>query len=508
MFNFVIILLVLSGTVIFVLSIAAFQRRTSSLALSFAVSMLCAAIWNFGFAAEIISPTLSEKIIWANFQFIGIGFLPVAWLAIALIDTGQSRQTLRLIPALCAIPALTLIIIWTNSYHHLFRHNPFISTAGVPFPVLTNDYGLYFYAVHAPYGYFLFAAALFLLVRAWRRAPAIYRRQRFILFISLVLPLVVDVLYVFGIAPIPAFNLTPIMFSFSGILLGINILQFRFLDVLPLAYEATVNQMDVGVIVIDAAGQVSHLNPAAEKITGISIDQAIGMEARQLFSFLVSSATPTKDRTEIVIKQGEVENTYQLQRSPILQDQTLVGQVVTLNNITDLARLHQQVEKLSITDPLTGALNRRALDQSIEQEITRARRYRNKLSLILLDVDNFKEINDHFGHQTGDAILVAIVQTIRNKIRANDLIFRYGGDEFIALLIETDPAVALEIANRIRIELNQINPDGDHTPIRQVQASLGVAVYSPDDTLDSLLRRADQALYQAKAAGKDRAVLL
>jgi len=177
-----------------------------------------------------------------------------------------------------------------------------------------------------------------------------------------------------------------------------------------------------------------------------------------------------------------------------------------LNDIAERARLHEEIERLSFTEPLTGALNRRALTLNGEQEIQRCQRYLRNLSLILLDVDSFKAINDNYGHQCGDNILKAIVRVIRKIIRENNHIFRYGGDEFVVMLIETDTTEALEITKRIRRELALLSVNGGQDSPKQVSISLGVTGLTSDDSLENILHRADNALYQAKLAGKDQVV--
>lgn len=311
--------------------------------------MLCAGIWDFGFAAELISPTLAGKIFWANLQFLGITFLPVTWLTMALYITAQPRQNLRIIPGLTLIPFITNLILWTDPYHHLFRQSPTLNTINVPFPMLVNHYGTYFYAVHVPYGYLLFAITLFLLIRSWRQAPAVYRRQRSTLIITLILPLLTDTVYIFGITPIPNFNFTSIMFSFSGLLLSANVLYLRLLDVLPLAYEAAVNEMNVGAIVLDAQGRISHLNPAAAHITGLTNNQVVGIEARQCLPQLASLWDSASGHVEITIPRNTTAYTYQLQRTAIKKRQKVVGQVITLDDITErmqlIALLQREQEK-------------------------------------------------------------------------------------------------------------------------------------------------------------------
>ncbi|MHC1781698.1 MAG: histidine kinase N-terminal 7TM domain-containing protein [Anaerolineaceae bacterium] len=504
----VVLLLVLSGTIMAVLSISAFQRRSSQVAFSFAVSCLCAAVWDFGFAAEIISPMLGEKIFWANLQFLGISFLPVAWLSMTLITTAKPRQAQRIIPFLGLIPLVTNLIIWTDPSHHLFRLNPHINSVNVPFPVLVSNYGPFFYAVHAPYGYVLFAISLFLLIHAWRKASAVYRQQRLMLVLSLLFPLLIDFLYVTGISPIPAFNFTSIIFSISGLLIGINILSFHFLDVVPLAYEAAINEMNVGVIVLDSFGRVSHMNPAAERITSIVNDKITGYSARQEIHQLEPLWSSPNGSAEITIQMSGDARTYQFQTTEITnKSKQVAGEVVTINDITERVSLHRQVEELSITDELTEALNRRALNLYGEREILAANRYGRDLSIVMLDIDNFKEINDRFGHQFGDEVLRAVVKSMKKKVRVNDLVFRYGGDEFILFLIETDKDEAFKTAVRIREELAHLSQEFEESLSSGVLVSMGITGLGPDDNLETMLHRADRALYRAKADGKNKIVV-
>ncbi|MCX8061548.1 MAG: diguanylate cyclase [Anaerolineales bacterium] len=507
-YKLVLILLILSGMILLVLSIIASQRRSSPLWLPFTLTTLCAAIWNFGFAAEIISPTLDGKLFWANVQFIGIVFLPLAWLAMTMITTGQSPKTLRAVPFLGIVPALSLIIIWTNPYH-IFRQNPSINSIDVPFPVLVNNYGFYFFAVHAPYNYLLFIASFYLLFRSRRQGLVISRRQRSVLIASLALPLLVDTLYILDITPIPAFNFTSIFFTISGLLMGINVLRLHFLDLLPLAYEASIIEMDVGTIVLDASGKVTHLNPAAEKVMGTACEQVIGKDAQEVFPLLAPLWTSEIKKCEIVVQQEENDFTYQVTRSPISQARNrLVGKVITMVDISERARLHRQVEELSLTDPLTGVLNRRALARYGEQEVERAHRYQHDLSLILVDIDNFKSINDQFGHPVGDAILKATAQVMRKVIRSTDYIFRYGGDEFVILLLETQADAAFVIAQRIQKELSRLESNGELPAFLSVKISAGITTLTEDDDLEKMLQRADHGVYQAKSAGRSQIVIL
>lgn len=165
-------------------------------------------------------------------------------------------------------------------------------------------------------------------------------------------------------------------------------------------------------------------------------------------------------------------------------------------------RVRQEFELLATRDALTGALTRRAVLQAGAEEFDRWRRYGQPLSLLLLDIDHFKLVNDRHGHQTGDRVLAHAVAVMREQLRATDKLGRYGGEEFVILLPSTDVEAARASAERVREALATRAPSPGIPPC---SASLGVAVAGPGDlSLDMLLARADAALYRAKANGRDR----
>ncbi|MBB3284194.1 GGDEF domain-containing protein [Mitsuaria sp. BK037] len=165
-------------------------------------------------------------------------------------------------------------------------------------------------------------------------------------------------------------------------------------------------------------------------------------------------------------------------------------------------RVREEFELLATRDALTGALTRRAVLQAGGEEFDRWRRYGQPLSLVLLDIDHFKQVNDRHGHQAGDRVLSGAVAAMRGELRVNDRLGRYGGEEFVILLPSTDAEAARASAERVRAALAAHAPEPGIPPC---SASLGVAWAQPGDTsLDALLARADAALYRAKANGRNR----
>ncbi len=172
----------------------------------------------------------------------------------------------------------------------------------------------------------------------------------------------------------------------------------------------------------------------------------------------------------------------------------------------ELSRVNQQLQiqleenrKLAETDTLTSIANRYLLEKALPQECERAQRFRQPLSLIAMDIDDFKNINDHYGHALGDAALVQVIDSVKHCVREGDLLARWGGDEFILILPNTPLADARALAERIRHGLASLLPVGDF----QVTMSFGVVQRFDEEQQTGLLARADQALYRSKIAGKN-----
>jgi diguanylate cyclase (GGDEF)-like protein len=173
----------------------------------------------------------------------------------------------------------------------------------------------------------------------------------------------------------------------------------------------------------------------------------------------------------------------------------------------DNARLHAEVKRMALTDVLSGLANRRAFEETLQAEMARASRYNQPISLIILDLDSFKEYNDQWGHPAGDVRLREIADLLRANVREPDVAARYGGEEFAVILPNTGKSGALRLAERLRksAEENSPNPHGDRGPVSGYTISLGVATYPEDAaSIEELLLAADNAELTAKRLGKNR----
>ena len=178
----------------------------------------------------------------------------------------------------------------------------------------------------------------------------------------------------------------------------------------------------------------------------------------------------------------------------------------------DLKQLHKELEvsqQEARTDSLTGLTNRRGLEKRMEIERIRARQNNTPFSVIMLDIDHFKSVNDHFGHLVGDSLLKGFAMILSSQVRRNDLAARYGGEEFLIILPDTNVEGAYAVAEKVRSILCKkewtIKESGKR--IGQIKASMGIAQYKLSETGAEVIKRADEALYHAKSTGRDRIVI-
>lgn len=166
--------------------------------------------------------------------------------------------------------------------------------------------------------------------------------------------------------------------------------------------------------------------------------------------------------------------------------------------------INENLNKIATTDYLTGICNRRSFISILHENIKEIEHNNKTLSLILLDIDNFKKINDNYGHDVGDIVLIKISNIIKNSVRSLDIFARYGGEEFVILLPDTQ----LENAEKIANKLCKLIENDTHMPIDRVTASFGVTQYINNNGLDDFLKNADKAMYEAKRGGKNQVVTL
>jgi diguanylate cyclase (GGDEF)-like protein len=172
-----------------------------------------------------------------------------------------------------------------------------------------------------------------------------------------------------------------------------------------------------------------------------------------------------------------------------------------------LRKKNKELHELSITDSLTGLYNRKHLMETLDNEVARSKRHKHDFAVLVVDIDDFKEYNDTYGHLAGDEVLSRLAKVFKKSVRSCDYVARYGGEEFILVLPEIGPEDGVQAAERIRKKVAKEKFAGDGKP-REVTVSVGVASYPKDgDESQAIIRHADAALYKAKESGRNQVVL-
>ena len=249
--------------------------------------------------------------------------------------------------------------------------------------------------------------------------------------------------------------------------------------------------------------QILKANSAAFSLLKVKTVEAIASKYPNLFNRFSSENFGSRDsfEAELKIRNSAGSFIYLLAKARKFEDDKLV---VSLEDITQHKKKEKKLLKLAQIDGLTGLLNHKTLMQRFKQEFSRAKRYHFPLSCIMLDVDNFKIINDELGHLKGDDLLKKVAQTLKNNLRETDIVGRYGGDEFLIILPETPMTEVGIPANRIRASFSETSFFLKNTG-KQINASLSIGITGfPSNgvgTVKDLIMRVDKGLYESKLQG-------
>jgi len=530
------------------------RRRNTVGALALAITMAGLAIWSGVYTLQWASSRPEAIRLFDQGIYLGVVLIPVGILSISLYLIGRGDWlTRRRIGLLAIEPVLVQVAVWTPPLHHWFFTS--MTIVGTHPVELALRYGPLFW-LHSIYSYALLVVASGLLLRAFARASGIYRRQVGTVLIATLIPWVANAGTLTGAGAglhwLAHFDLTPVAFSLTGLLMAWALFRDQMFDLIPVARDRVVDTIKDAVIVIDARSRVTDCNPAADallhEVNPALPRSAIGIPAREAFAGwpgeLADAVEPFDERQpgghagestaaqQVALDVAGRTRHFHARRSVLVDRRgAATGYLLVLHDETEIVaaqqelagandglrrqldtieRLRAELQELAIHDQLTGLYNRRFLDETIDRELQRSQRDGDPLSVVFLDVDHFKSVNDIYGHAAGDAVLGTVGEILRAAVRGSDIACRYGGDEFVVLMPRAGREVAVARAEEWRRMVGAITvpaADGrpDSRPRIQMACSIGVATAPWDgDTVDELLAAADAALYAAKEAGRDQ----
>ncbi|MDD3443581.1 MAG: sensor domain-containing diguanylate cyclase, partial [Sulfurimonas denitrificans] len=280
------------------------------------------------------------------------------------------------------------------------------------------------------------------------------------------------------------------------------------------------NSVTESIFVHDLDGNFIYLNEASYITRGYTKDEMLGMKVQELdYSDEKNSAEIYEENLANLQEQlskkekAVLEVRHRTKDSKILpieitcklikeKDKSYIISIA--RDISELKAMNKTLEKMANTDNLTGIYNRRKFEEIIKIEMERSARYNSNLSLIMIDIDHFKRINDTYGHDEGDNVIRKTVEIVSKNIRHLDVFVRWGGEEFIVLCPQTESKNASILAEKLRVAIESVN----YETLGKITCSFGVTSYIKDEDKSSFIKRLDTALYSAKDEGRNRVVAL
>ncbi len=488
------------------------------------ISML---IWSVAYACEAMVVGQSAKIFFGVLGYPGAMSVPVFFFLFVVEYTHSDKWAPSPKWLLWVVPVFCVLSAATNAWHHALWTG-FVEEPG---NILRYEHGPLFLLV-VGYGYGLLMATLAILLAAFSRHDDSYRGQFTLVLVLSLFPILGSVAYVFGFSPFPAQDPAPIAFAVSAVGLSWALLRKGLLTVVPIAQEAVLQNLHDAVLVLDAADRVAMANQAFFDWLGIHDQRIVGAPVESVLSAwpVLLEAVDSEVDNAVVLIDHPTSRYVDVRRAVVTDERgRMRGRVLVLRDINELRltdlELRDANEKLNaqlvtiqtlqeglreqaLRDPLTGLFNRRYLEETVGRELARAEREGKPLSLLMIDLDHFKELNDEYGHAGGDEVLQWLGDLLRAKLRPGDIACRYGGEEFIVLMPTAPVDAALARAQDIRTAFTQLVRTASQDRFTGVTLSAGLAVFPEDATSANELRRcADTALYAAKRAGRDRVLV-
>ncbi|RBY90669.1 diguanylate cyclase [Blastococcus sp. TF02A-26] len=501
------------------------RRARTPAATALAAAMAGTAVWStadavvYGIDAEVV------RTVYPSVLMAGAGLVVASvWVLTRVVSDPSWRLTRRTAALLAVVPVLVVTTATVPATHELVLDG---ADSG---PVVDVAFGPVFLA-NAAYSYVVLGVAYARLVRRWRATAGIFRRQVRVLLLTSLLATVGNVVTIAAQGEDGRIDVTPLFFLLTGLVDCWAIFRLGLLQVVPVARDRVVDTLPDAVLVVDPEGRVLDLNPAAvrllERTRPGGSDGILGRVLHEIAGPEAVALGRVTDEDGHRVAEVAPGVWLDVRASAISDPRgRALGRIVVVRDVSEeqgrrlaveelnrqLAEQVEEIERLraalaeeAVRDPLTGLHNRRHLDRVLDRAPL-APLDPAPVSVLVVDVDHFKTVNDRFGHATGDQVLQAIAGVLTGAARAGDTVARFGGEEFVVVLPGVGRHEAAERAELIRGRCAALRHDGPDGALG-VTVSVGVAT-APDDGTGpaALLSAADRAVYAAKAAGRDRVV--
>ncbi|WHY99989.1 histidine kinase N-terminal 7TM domain-containing diguanylate cyclase [Peribacillus simplex] len=467
---------------------------------------LLSSIFTFSYAFELSSTSLEQIIFWLRVEYLALPFIPVFLLLMCLEYVGQRIKKVWQY-ALFIIPFITIFMHYTNDLHHLYYKSMELRSDS-PFPIIKLVGGPWFY-VHSLFLFLCVMLSIIILLKQVKKSSSRFRMQISMMVAGLIIPIMANYYYINGLSSY-GIDLGPVSMSITFIFHGAALLTFQMFNVAPIARETVFESMKEGVIVLNQQGLIVDYNHGMRKVIPMLDEHSIGKSITSLLNgnHHLREIIDLKQDSDFTCSLNGKMVHYHIGFSPVLNKSNMpIGQIITFANVTERVLMLEKLKQLASLDGLTQILNRTFFINKSEMLFDALSTEGGSVSVIMFDIDHFKDVNDTFGHEAGDAVITLVANTAKEHIREGDLLGRYGGEEFILCLPDTALATAYELADIIRKKVSESIAVVNEEKI-SVTCSFGVthALIKAGDrsqSIKTLMPRADQALYAAKKNGRN-----
>ncbi|MEK3778855.1 diguanylate cyclase [Paenibacillus sp. FSL K6-4396] len=510
-------------------------------------------LWPFCQFASTLTDDSGLQLFYVTLSFVAVSLLGSGWLLLTIFITGYAERLSAKGTFLLFVPAVIGAIgVVANPW------NEFV----IPLEggYIERAYGPWFWVVMVILvSYFLASlVVLFRAVYSSQTSAMIKKQVRITLWGILVLAVfatidaILNVVLARWLPIIP--GMTSLGIFLSDLFFVYVIKRYNVFDLVSIAHEDVINTIPYGILVLDENEVIVEANKASRSFMDLHVGDSFDMEAFLESVQVVGSCREfvnhykkkenTLSHIEVIVERDSNIRHYILQSSPIVDSALVpIGHILTFQDVSqerfyvkemnrqnvtlqernqaldlirqELSEANRKLEELALTDSLTNCYNRRYLTQHLNHEVITNIQYKTPFSLLLLDIDYFKAINDRYGHVIGDEVLVRTAEAVKQSIRSTDILTRYGGEEFMIYLPHTEHDLANQIAERVRTAVESNHIEVDHE-IMQVSITISIGILSfedfemehvpenPEGYLTQLFAAVDKALYQAKQNGRNR----
>jgi diguanylate cyclase (GGDEF)-like protein/PAS domain S-box-containing protein len=464
------------------------------------------AIFTFSYVFELTSVSLEQMKFWLGLEYLALPFIPLCILLMCFEYVGQKIKK-GIFYSLFVVPILTIFVHSTNNLHHLYYKSMELRS-NTPFPILKLEGGPWFY-VHSIFMFVCIMFSVIILLMHMKKSLFRFRMQILTMITGLIVPIIATYFYINGLSPY-GIDLGPVSMSISFLFHGAAIVSYQMFNVAPIARDTVFASMREGVVVLNQNGMIVDYNPAVMKaIPGLN-SHVIGKSIMEMIEGnhqLTKILREGREKDYKIQQDGEIIH-YQIRFSPVQNKNSQeVGKIISFVDITEKLVLQEKLQQLARIDGLTQVFNRSYFLRKAEKALDSLRIKGGNVSVIMFDIDHFKQINDTYGHEAGDCVLTNIAAVAMDSLGEKDIIGRYGGEEFIICLPDMSLMEAHKLANNIRHRIAEYDTVINGNKIN-VSSSFGISNANISDgkgghSIHSLMRDADKALYEAKRNGRN-----